>query len=595
MRFNIYNIFPPCYESYAAILGDLGRIKKMGFNVIFFNQFLEVDLETIALRTPLEEKYPIKMKGSLYAITYKRYADGNNYYVINLRDPLNKYSNCRSSPDISSKEECEKENSKQIEVIQAITKEALELGMIPIFDLVLGQAAVTCAEEVKPYLNNSSRSKDYDDVFAFDYTEKTLPEVFEKVWRPLIDWYIKLGFLGVRMDAVFHINPRITNMIGVYIKEKLLKKYEANDNEIPRRFANIFHTTQSELKPIIFGEMISNIGHVNPSLDLTKRDDYEGRKDQIIKQLLEERSQQKNKQAAKPVVEFTHGMCWAHELRPLTWYWDEKLHKNDPEHKTQLSSFNLNVAYNSVLTTSGVIGALETHDRPRLQLTCRVCEPQNSEAKGILIKEKILMTVITNGGWYMVCGNECGITAVKEPPFLYQENSSGSTFRYEKNTSSSSSQGTNKIPPFLHALKDTMLNEAIPSLIDFIKIINYFFSYIEYPKNEPPIFYFAKPNINRNELFVVIGNFSFHPFNSEGDNGELNGILENKLEHVRNCYLETSFGKYTYIAINLKDQDVFKLEKLSKENLTMLEDVVTKHKMNIVDKIKTFKENWTSP
>jgi hypothetical protein len=110
----------------------------------------------------------------------------------------------------------EKKNS-----LKQFTKRAKELGMRPIFDLVLNHVS-SKSPLVEEHLGDlwfKSKSK-FRDTKDFNYDGEGYEQIVS-FWKEFIDLYMdELGFAGVRIDCARALPKRLRHDIFAYIKEK---------------------------------------------------------------------------------------------------------------------------------------------------------------------------------------------------------------------------------------------------------------------------------------------------------------------------------------------------------------------------------------
>lgn len=214
----LYNMFPRSYADIDAMTADLPRIRDMGFTHVWLNPMHE---PTSVEKKKWPEGTPNGLKGSLYS----------------MRDPL------MINPDFSvvrgerrnsmSREDIWEEDKA---ALQRFTARATELGMVPMFDLVLSHIAPDSAivdgthpkfqhVDTKPWFDRYENGQPkrhgldqdgnilpgikypdkevWDDVVMLEYDDaKVRSEITEHLWKPFVDMYYDLGFRGIRVDSV---------------------------------------------------------------------------------------------------------------------------------------------------------------------------------------------------------------------------------------------------------------------------------------------------------------------------------------------------------------------------------------------------------
>ena len=116
---------------------------------------------------------------------------------------------------------CKPEIQDTQENIIAYTRTVSSMGMIPIFDLVLNHIAKdSAAIGVYPSCFKEQDSH-WDDICPFNYTDENRSEIFEAIWRPLLDQMVELGFRGMRVDYGTDVDQATLQMCVKYLRAKI--------------------------------------------------------------------------------------------------------------------------------------------------------------------------------------------------------------------------------------------------------------------------------------------------------------------------------------------------------------------------------------
>jgi hypothetical protein len=194
----LYNQFPRRYRGgLQAMCDDLPRIAALGFNVVWINP---IQLTGDRLK-PLNREETSWGKGSLYAMAHDE----------------------QFNPDFFP----EGNTAKQIELLKSYVQKAKELGLIPIFDLVLnhvgrGQNNQTHLEQkFNKFLRSDNNNDRWPDTAYFNYeTAENREYLIKNLWEPLIRAYIETyGFMGVRVDAITNVHPDLQKSVYAIIRE----------------------------------------------------------------------------------------------------------------------------------------------------------------------------------------------------------------------------------------------------------------------------------------------------------------------------------------------------------------------------------------
>lgn len=260
-----YNMFPRNYENFDAMTADLPRIKAMGFSHVWLNPLHET---TSVEKKKWPEGTPNGLKGSLYS----------------MRDPH------AFNPDFSTVTPEERATLSDAEIfekdkaaLKRFTTKARELGMIPMFDLVLSHLAPDSAittgthpdfqnGDTKNWFDRYDNGQPkrhgldqdgnilpsvqypdkevWDDVVMLEYDDPAIrKDIVERLWKPFMELYLDLGFMGVRVDSVANNHPDVMNPVLEHFREQYAQKHGGSE-------------------PTILGESlggtIENQGNINP-------------------------------------------------------------------------------------------------------------------------------------------------------------------------------------------------------------------------------------------------------------------------------------------------------------------------------------------
>jgi starch synthase (maltosyl-transferring) len=248
----LYNLFPRNYADIDAMTADLPRIRDMGFTHVWLNPLHET---TAVEKKKWPEGTPNGLKGSLYSMRDPHMINPD-FSVV----PPHKHA--QMTPD----EIWEEDKA----ALKRFTAKASELGMVPMFDLVLSHLAPDSAivegtdphyqaVDTKPWFARYANGKPkrhgldqdgnilpgiqypdkevWDDVVMLKYDDpKIRAEITEHLWKPFVQTYYDLGFRGIRVDSVAN-----------------------NDRDVMRdtiaHFRELFHK-DTGMEPTILGESL---------------------------------------------------------------------------------------------------------------------------------------------------------------------------------------------------------------------------------------------------------------------------------------------------------------------------------------------------
>lgn len=103
----------------------------------------------------------------------------------------------------------------------AYTSSIKEVGIIPIFDLVLNHAAKDSSLIKKFPSWFKGQDGHWDDICPFNYTAENRNNIFESIWRPLLDQMVELGFQGMRVDYGTDVDQLTLKMCVEHLRTKV--------------------------------------------------------------------------------------------------------------------------------------------------------------------------------------------------------------------------------------------------------------------------------------------------------------------------------------------------------------------------------------
>lgn len=132
-RLLIYNAFPRVYRSFGGAIEDFSRISSLGFNAVWLNPLNAASEQTVKrvnFETATSPGEKQDVTGSLYAT---KHYDHLNYSLFpDLQDP-------ETIPHAGNPKDFSKKEAK---MMRQYTDTARDLGLSPIFDLVLNHVAI---------------------------------------------------------------------------------------------------------------------------------------------------------------------------------------------------------------------------------------------------------------------------------------------------------------------------------------------------------------------------------------------------------------------------------------------------------------------
>lgn len=185
----VYNQYPRVWGmDFKAMTAYVTKIRELGFNVVWVNPFFQSS-DTVVKRFNKFTGEELDVKGSLYAMKL----DGS----------------------------CKPEMQDTQENIIGYTSTVSSRDMIPIFDLVLNHIAkdsLAIKEHPSWFKEQDSH---WDDICPFNYTDENRSEIFETIWRPLLDQMVELGFQGMRVDYGTDVDQATLRMCVVHLRTKI--------------------------------------------------------------------------------------------------------------------------------------------------------------------------------------------------------------------------------------------------------------------------------------------------------------------------------------------------------------------------------------
>ncbi|HAU1638226.1 TPA: alpha-amylase [Legionella pneumophila] len=197
-----YDMYPTQFHSIKDMIDYLPVLKQMGFNALWINPMQMPGDISGFFKTDKNNgvKTGNEVTRSLYAMSHPL-----------LFNPLFSLG----SPG-DSIETIQRLNA---EALQLFTQNARNLGIVPMFDLVLNHVAIDsplCQD--KPHWFKGVH-EDFKDVRGFNYDDESIrKEIITEFWQPYIKRYmLEYGFDGVRVDAVGYVHPEVRREIYAYI------------------------------------------------------------------------------------------------------------------------------------------------------------------------------------------------------------------------------------------------------------------------------------------------------------------------------------------------------------------------------------------
>ena len=348
----LYNQFPRDYFHINEMREQLQAIAQMGFNAVWINPIQATGY--VEFNVPWLQG---NQHGSLYAMHDPQ---SNAFCIEGTEENLRQYAQTARQHDIT-----------------------------PLFDLVLNHVAADsplCGHH--PTWFQQGISHHFRDCRAFNYRSPTDTARGEIIafWQAYIDRYIRdYGFMGVRVDAGKHIPADVQQEIYVYIRQACLETHHVN--------------------PVIFVELLLN------------RAEYEAR---LLEQLRDE-----YQSIGISHIYISHVTGNAYWDLSTTWF-DKDAFEDSYLHNMGIQS-----------QIGGVVGCVGSHDTRTLfgriieekarqlnlfrhgmsfdQAYHHILTHHNQELE-LLMKKKIALTAfMSNGGWYLLGGDEFGNSGMHGP------------------------------------------------------------------------------------------------------------------------------------------------------------------------------------
>ncbi|OGT68117.1 MAG: hypothetical protein A3I12_04510 [Gammaproteobacteria bacterium RIFCSPLOWO2_02_FULL_38_11] len=220
----VYQVFPFHYSNIEAMKRDFHRIKKMGFDMLWFNPLFETGSCPIVCMDRETGVLENEVLGSLYAMKAQidpeennideRFLYGNGFTGRGfLFDAVN------SPVDIKRLRAAETNR-----MLASITEMAAKEGLACLSDLVLNHVSSDsplCQAHPEWFLPIESH---YPDVSPFNYA-KHAQEIIENYWKPHIKRCVEAGFLGFRIDLALNIPWQVREALYAYAYDLIRQKY----------------------------------------------------------------------------------------------------------------------------------------------------------------------------------------------------------------------------------------------------------------------------------------------------------------------------------------------------------------------------------
>lgn len=356
----LYNQFPRVWSmDFVSMTAYLPIIKSLGFNAVWVNPFMKTSKYNMVLRQNKATGERIKSVGSLYAM-FDPSLIATEIYTETSTGNLTLLG-----------EKCAE--------IQKYTATAQELGLAPIFDLVLNHISrdsPLVAGTFKHFLDLGLDTSEWfiqrtdvkwDDVVPFDYVRPgNIHQIFEHLWKPFIYKMIKdYGFTGARIDFATgpKVNPEIIKLCISYIKE------------------------------------------LNPKAIIFAEDLYPGVKEDRIRYVLE-----KSKDLG-----FTH-------ITNISMYLPEESIGSKEAYEPILENLGLKklMEIDSSNYRPGTIGFPGSHDAGPTLFMAKIAG-DSTENPVLLAKKRMAIAAFTSdAGWYLLAGDEV-LSQTMKSPFVRQD------------------------------------------------------------------------------------------------------------------------------------------------------------------------------
>jgi|GEM_PF-1792546 len=273
----MYNMFPRSYKNIDAMTADLERVRDMGFTHVWLNP---IHTPTDVEKKKWPEGTPNGLKGSLYAMK-DPYQINPDFSVVKRDENGKAYETNASGEKVYLRDA--DVTARDQAALKRFTKKATELGMVPMFDLVLSHIAPDSAivdgthpkfagVDTKPWFARWPSGKPklhgldeqgnilpeikypdkevWDDVVMFDYHDpKVRKEITEKLWKPFVQQFFDAGFMGIRVDSVANNNADVMTDTLTYFSEKHKEKYGVAPTIIGESLGGTIEA-QSKISPL---------------------------------------------------------------------------------------------------------------------------------------------------------------------------------------------------------------------------------------------------------------------------------------------------------------------------------------------------------
>ncbi|WP_322497496.1 alpha-amylase family protein [Candidatus Cyrtobacter comes] len=366
---------------------QLEEVSKLGFDTVWTNPLYKTGEQYKKNYTKGElakNALPTNKKGSLYA--------------MNASLDMNK------SEDFLNSDFTDGTEKTHTALLKEYTARAVELGITPIFDLVLKHVAIDsklCEEKpnwfdrhkttnefkIRGISEDGFATKDYpwDDVASFNYNDPEIrDEIIEQFWKPFIFKQIAVhGFRGARLDAAGMMPKAVYDELNDYIKTTVKRFHNADAIIFAETFGNL------ELVTSYIGELSDNdVTHVTNSLHWVQ-------------------------------TKIGPNISSSSDDYLDVWNKEDGFANKDMGIKQQMTHLNRGRGFGDnsrkVINSTqrvGTIGFVSSHDEEpwalRLQKNIEENEwikDPNEVTKGM--REKIAVVAFgSDGGWYITCGDE---------------------------------------------------------------------------------------------------------------------------------------------------------------------------------------------
>lgn len=265
-----YNMYPRNYvkgnhdNAFLNIKDEIPRVARMGFNAVWLNPICSLG------QIPKPNKDLIKKHAPLPFPDLSSERKSSAYAMF---DPFKINPEFHTSR-VPSQDEL-------VRGVREFTKEVRKHGMVPMFDIALSHISsdsplVTKKSLIVPSLTKSGEPtvvdtsawvERYDsnagplagkpkmhgvgyspdkgthateeeclvwsDVALFNYNDpKVCEDIINKLWKPYIDYYVDMGFAGLRVDSIAQNLPQVLNPVLKYFKQEVHKKWGIPEDQV---------------------------------------------------------------------------------------------------------------------------------------------------------------------------------------------------------------------------------------------------------------------------------------------------------------------------------------------------------------------------